>query len=855
MTTTSHIHQGPNFYNTIEECKTSIYNRRQTNPRYRGYNQTHFTAGDEEQFRQYMDLSNTTNTKLMIIPSNNIFKSEHRFVSPLYSNVNTIDVINTFRYIFHKFKKGIYVKIKDNKLSVFLPFSKANYTNEISDKLLFPPEYTSMEQFIEHIYTLEKRPFNPKKINKFVDTWICNNCLVRFEFPTPEGDSGIHPIYDMLEETLKVRKVPDIEFFVNKRDFPLLKNDTTEPYDHIYDKSEPLISHCYDKYVPILSGSSTNEFADVLIPTWEDWSRVNKNVKYFPKSTNNYEVADIAWNKKLPIAVFRGGSTGIGTTLETNPRLMVSLMSIQNPEFIDAGITNWNLRPRKIKGERYLSTIEINSPPLNKIKLVERLSPAEQCKYKYVINIDGHTTAFRLSLELSMGSVILMVDSEYKLWYSHMLKPHVHYIPVKRDLSNLIETIEWCRKNDDKCEKIAANAKAFYNKYLCIDGIHDFLQKTLIELKRTMGNGIYYNKLQPLQIQLSYESKLDSKVYILPKIVKEIFKSVNSTINLHDSSIISKVSTKQSELNHEKFIGINCTNHLLKTVQNFAYIYDYKIDNTIVMSYVNGISFLDYLEKSFVLQEYIHIILQLCLVLDIAQKQYHFVHWDLMPWNIIIKKYDKYGYIKYGDISIYTNVVPVIIDCGKSHIIHENIHYGYINMFKFSTIQDILSILLSSIYNIISVYRLTSFDFKQLITLINFITNSGFRKEPFHDFKELRSFLYQEKKFSVIINSNKYDLENKNPMHLFHYISNKLFLNKNTILYHSNLKNDCCISLASFEFTEDDFLLPEKILNLLQKYKTSFNYLDIVNVATLRKYVQIIYQNEDKLIYTKIKNE
>ena len=35
--------------------------------------------------------------------------------------------------------------------------------------------------------------------------------------------------------------------------------------------------------------------------------------------------------------------------------------------------------------------------------------------YKYIINIEGHTIAYRLSLELSMGSVILLVDCENKL--------------------------------------------------------------------------------------------------------------------------------------------------------------------------------------------------------------------------------------------------------------------------------------------------------------------------------------------------------------------------------------------------------------------------------------------------------
>ena len=36
-----------------------------------------------------------------------------------------------------------------------------------------------------------------------------------------------------------------------------------------------------------------------------------------------------------------------------------------------------------------------------------------------------------------MGSVILLVDSPYTLWFQDKLKEYEHYVPVKDDLSNL----------------------------------------------------------------------------------------------------------------------------------------------------------------------------------------------------------------------------------------------------------------------------------------------------------------------------------------------------------------------------------------------------------------------------------
>ena len=125
-------------------------------------------------------------------------------------------------------------------------------------------------------------------------------------------------------------------------------------------------------------------------------------------------------------------------------------------KFLDAGITNWNVRPRKLIDSPYLQTIDVDSLPFG---LVKRLTPKEQSEYKYIIHIDGHVSAFRLSYELSMNSVILLVDSKWKIWFSDMIKPYVHYVPVNSDLSNIYDQIKWCKENDEKCKQIAENAK------------------------------------------------------------------------------------------------------------------------------------------------------------------------------------------------------------------------------------------------------------------------------------------------------------------------------------------------------------------------------------------------------------
>ena len=156
------------------------------------------------------------------------------------------------------------------------------------------------------------------------------------------------------------------------------------------------------------------------------------------------------------MCVFRGSSTGLGINSDTNPRLKI--IGINHPA-IDAGITKIIARPR-IKNY-VMDTITMP------ITVSDWLSPFEQSKYKYIINIPGHTAAYRLSYELGMGSVVMMIKSEYKLWYMDKLVKYdktnarfAHYIEINDDIC---DWVDYCLKHDDDCRQIAMNAKSFYD--------------------------------------------------------------------------------------------------------------------------------------------------------------------------------------------------------------------------------------------------------------------------------------------------------------------------------------------------------------------------------------------------------
>ena len=109
---------------------------------------------------------------------------------------------------------------------------------------------------------------------------------------------------------------------------------------------------------------------------------------------------------------------------------------------------------------------------------------SQQTKYKYLLDIEGNVSAYRLAFILASGSLVLKVDSQYKIWFSNLLEPWVHYVPVKNDLSDLAQQITWCKQNDKECKKIAINAQNLVKKYINEENILNYLHFILSEINK-----------------------------------------------------------------------------------------------------------------------------------------------------------------------------------------------------------------------------------------------------------------------------------------------------------------------------------------------------------------------------------
>jgi hypothetical protein len=79
--------------------------------------------------------------------------------------------------------------------------------------------------------------------------------------------------------------------------------------------------------------------------------------------------------------------------------------------------------------------------------------------YKYILHIDGNVAAYRLAKSMLLGSTILLQESGSTLWFQHLMKPWVHYVPVKDELNDLIDQIKWCNRHEKECEAMASAAR------------------------------------------------------------------------------------------------------------------------------------------------------------------------------------------------------------------------------------------------------------------------------------------------------------------------------------------------------------------------------------------------------------
>jgi len=163
-------------------------------------------------------------------------------------------------------------------------------------------------------------------------------------------------------------------------------------------------------------------------------------------------LAEIPRAQRLPVAYWRGSSTGVptitGDTWRENPRVKLCLLAKHFPELLSAKITRVvQAGANSVANELDFQSISAEWEPMTNNLL-----------YRYGIDIDGNCCAWGFFQKMYMDLAILKVKSDWMQWYYPLLEDGVHIISVDASLENLQESLLRLRADEALGDRIAANA-------------------------------------------------------------------------------------------------------------------------------------------------------------------------------------------------------------------------------------------------------------------------------------------------------------------------------------------------------------------------------------------------------------
>ncbi|KAJ7758516.1 glycosyl transferase family 90-domain-containing protein [Mycena maculata] len=195
---------------------------------------------------------------------------------------------------------------------------------------------------------------------------------------------------------------------------------------------------------PLLSMTKLSPcFSDILFPG-DYYYRVSR---WSLKLRAN----DIAWSDKKPQLYWRGTSNGghiIGDNYRFFPRFRLIDIARNHSDLIDAKMTRF--------AEGHCTAECDRKGIIKKYNITGPRSPKEDVyHYKYLLDVDGNTFSGRFLSLLRSGSLV------FKEYFNDWIRPYEHYIPVKPDLSNLVEKIDWALAHEEEAHRIQETGKLF----------------------------------------------------------------------------------------------------------------------------------------------------------------------------------------------------------------------------------------------------------------------------------------------------------------------------------------------------------------------------------------------------------
>ena len=160
----------------------------------------------------------------------------------------------------------------------------------------------------------------------------------------------------------------------------------------------------------------------------------------------------VDWDARSDDIVWRGGMNGAGLIsdaplLRDHPGVNQRLRMVAKGQ--ELGLDTAFVPGGGYQYEPYLRQVGLMRPRVPANSWIGR---------KYAIDIDGFSNAWdNLLTHFHLGNCVFKVGSNfgYRQWYYERLEPFRHFIPVRADMSDLEEKVDWARSHDREAREIA----------------------------------------------------------------------------------------------------------------------------------------------------------------------------------------------------------------------------------------------------------------------------------------------------------------------------------------------------------------------------------------------------------------
>jgi len=205
---------------------------------------------------------------------------------------------------------------------------------------------------------------------------------------------------------------------------------------------------------------------DGLVPEWNFHAWPQIGVDDYTETTLQISEAG-----KEPYEINKVGWIG-----ETGLPIRSKMLEIaqRNTDVLDVISMSWIRQQNKV---RLNSTTYLSLPQLVK-------------RYSILIDVEGGGFSARLKYLLWSRRPVIIVDRPFKEFFFEHLKEWEHYIPVKRDLSDLVEKAKWCRDHYDDALKIADRAYQFSQIHLTREAAYKQWNRILTNEDSSVHDGI-----------------------------------------------------------------------------------------------------------------------------------------------------------------------------------------------------------------------------------------------------------------------------------------------------------------------------------------------------------------------------